>query len=450
MKKYQSQYEKMTQQPVESLVAALAIPTTLSMLVTNMYNMVDTMFVGKLGTSASGAVGIVFGFMAMVQAFGFMFGQGAGSIIARRLGNRDTKTAGKVASTSFFFTLVIGIVIMLIGLHYIKPLVYLLGSTDTIFPYAKTYITYILIAVPFMLCTFVMNNILRFEGKASLAMIGVISGAILNMIGDPIFMFAMHMGIAGAGLSTALSQCISFVLLLFMFLSGKTQSNLSIHNITWKVKDILDIGETGLPSLLRQGLQSVSTVILNSIAASYGDAPVAAMSIVSRISMFIFSVALGIGQGFQPVCGYNYGAKKYSRVRKAFRFTLIISTILIGIFAVVGLLFSSKAIGVFRDDSEVIQFGIPALHYQCIAMFLQPVIVLSNMTFQSVGRKKTASVLSMLRSGIYFIPLILIFSTIFGKLGIQIAQPMSDILSFITALPIIIFFLRRLPQDKEL
>lgn len=445
--KYTTQYDKMTKQPVGSLVITLGIPTTISMLVTNIYNMVDTMFVGKLGTSASGAVGIVFGFMSILQAFGFLFGQGAGSIISRRLGNKDEDSASVVASTAFFSSMFMGLLIGILGTVFNTKMVYLLGSTDTILPYAKTYSLFILAAAPFMTSTFTMNNILRFEGKASLSMVGLMTGAILNMVGDPILMFGLDMGIAGAGLSTAISQFVSFCVLLSMFLSGKTQSKLSVRKITREFNVLFDIVATGFPSLVRQGLQAVSTMILNQQARIYGDAAVAAMSIVSRISFFIFAVGLGIGQGFQPVCGFNYGAKKFSRVKEAFSFTLVAGEVLLGMFAVAGLLFSNQAIAVFRDDAEVIAFGTPALRYQCMALFLNPLIVLSNMTLQSTGQRAWATFLSMMRSGLYLIPMIYILTYTMGARGIQLAQPLSDVLSFATALPVIVNFIRKLPED---
>lgn len=449
-KKYETQYDKMTKEPVSRLVVTLGIPTTISMLVTNIYNMVDTMFVGKLGTSASAAVGIIFGFMSILQAFGFMFGQGAGSIISRKLGNKDDDIASTVASTAFFSSMAMGAVIGIAGLIFNTQMVYLMGSTDTILPYAKTYSMYILIAAPFMTSTFTLNNILRFEGKASLAMIGLMSGAVLNIVGDPILMFGFDMGIAGAGLSTAISQIVSFFILLYMFLSGKTQSKLSIRLFTRDCGIMFDIVGTGFPSLVRQGLQAVATMVLNQQARLYGDAAVAAMSIVSRISFFIFAVGLGMGQGFQPVCGFNYGAGKYKRVKKAFSFTLVLSEILLGTCAIAVLLFSSQAIAVFRDDADVIAFGTPALRYQCIALFLNPMIVLSNMLLQSTGQKLWATVLAMTRSGLYLIPMLYILEAVMGATGIQLAQPVADVLSFVTALPVTLAFLRKLPADEEI
>lgn len=446
--KYVSQYDKMTKEPVGRLVISLGIPTTISMLVTNIYNLVDTMFVGRLGTSASAAVGIIFGFMSILQAFGFMFGQGAGSIISRRLGNKDETTASIVASTSFFSSLFMGALIGITGLIFNTRIIYLMGSTATILPYAKTYSIFIMIAAPFMTSTFTLNNILRFEGKASLAMIGLMSGAVLNIIGDPIFMFGLNMGIAGAGLSTALSQIISFCILLYMFLSGKTQSKLSLRGFTREFSLMFDIVGTGFPSLIRQGLQAISTMILNQQTKIYGDPAVAAMSIVSRISFFIFAVCIGIGQGLQPVCGFNYGAGKFTRVKKAFRFTLITGEIMLGTFAIAGFVFSNELIRIFRDDVDVIAFGMPALRYQCLALFLNPLIVLSNMTLQSTGQKASATFLALTRSGLYLIPLLYLLNAMLGPLGIQLAQPVADVLSFITALPIIVNFLNHLPPDR--
>jgi putative MATE family efflux protein len=439
----------MTQAPVTKLVVTLGIPTTLSMLVTNIYNMVDTMFVGKLGNSASGAVGIVFGFMAILQAFGFMFGQGAGSMISRKLGSRETEDATKIASTSFFSAFSAGLIIEILGLIFMEPMIYLLGSTDTILPYAKQYVFFILLAAPFMASGCVLNNILRYEGKASMAMIGLMSGAVLNMAGDPLFMFVLGLGVKGAGLSTALSQFVSFSILLYMFISGKTQSKISVKRITKDVKDVLEIVETGFPSLVRQGLSSISTMVLNGQAALYGDEAVAAMSIVSRICMFIFSVGLGIGQGFQPVSGFNYGAGKYSRVKKAFFSTFLISECLIGTFALIGICFSGHAIGIFRNDEQVIAIGTQALRYQCIGLLFQPLCLMANMTLQSTGYKAGATFLSMLRSGLYFIPMVLLLSYVWGLRGIESAQTFADMLSFATAVPFMILFFKRLPKDNS-
>ena len=440
-------YDKMTQTPVARLVISLGIPTTISMLVTNLYNMVDTFFVGKLGNSASGAIGVVFGFMSILQAVGFMLGQGAGSVISRLLGKKDNENASCYASTSFFLAFFMGMIIEICGFIFLDPMLRALGSTETILVYAREYVTYILIAAPFMISCFVMNNVLRSEGKASLSMWGLLSGAILNIIGDPILMFGLDMGIAGAGLSTAISQIISFCILLSMFLRGKTQSKLAIRNFSMNIHVLSNIVTTGAPSLLRQGLSSVSTMMLNHAAGIYGDPAVAAMSVVNRIHMFIFSVGLGIGQGYQPVCGFNYGAGKYKRVKKAYIFTLSAGECLIGVLAVLGWFLAEPAIRVFRNDDAVVAIGVVAMRLQCVALFFQPLMVVTNMTLQSSGKKGLAIFTAMLRSGLCFIPTLLLMSRLTGLFGVQSAQPIADILSFMIALPIAVGYFKKLPKE---
>ncbi|MBR5047732.1 MAG: MATE family efflux transporter [Eubacterium sp.] len=443
----EEQYKKMTETPVPKLIVKLAIPTIISMLVTSIYNMVDTAFVGQLGTSASGAVGVVFGFMAINQAIGFMFGQGSGSILSRKLGRKDYDGASRIASTGFFCSFLCGILILVLGLAFIDPLVYLLGSTPTIAPYAKTYITYILISTPMMLSSFVLNNMLRYEGRASLGMIWLLTGSILNMAGDPILMFGCGLGIAGAGLSTAISQVISFFILLFMFYSGKTQSKLRLKNACFRPSVVFDICATGFPSLIRQALASVATMILNKEAGFYSDAAVAAMSIISRVCMFVFSFALGIGQGFQPICAFNYGAGKYSRVRKALVYTMIYAEGLLILVSILVISHSAQIIQVFRDDPEVIRIGVRALNLHCASLLVMPLGTVTEMMLQSTGYRLQASITSSLRSGLIFIPLLVILAKVRGIAGIQEAQPLSYVLAAIPSLIILIWFLRRLPKE---
>lgn len=442
-------FEKMTKWPIPKLVISLGIPTTISMLVTNIYNMADTFFVSALGNSASGAVGVVFGLMAIIQAFGFMFGHGAGSIIARKLGQRDVKSASVFASLSIASCFVVGVAISIFGIIFMEPLMKLLGSTETILPYAKGYGIYILISAPIMMMSFALNNILRYEGKAFFAMIGLTIGGFLNIVLDPVLIFVFDMGIAGAGLSTALSQLVSFFILLFMFISGKTQSELSFSLLKENPKGVFLIMATGFPSLMRQGLNSVATMILNNLAGICGgDAAVAAMSIVNRISFFIFAVGLGIGQGFQPVASFNYGAKIYSRVKNSFYFTLFAGEVLLGIFVIAGMFLSDTLIGVFRNDPQVIEIGTLALKYQLLALFFHPLVICSNMLFQSIGENVKATLLSMLRSGILFIPIILLLTRFFGLWGVQVAQAIADVLAFAITLPMVFAFLRKLPHDE--
>lgn len=442
------QFEKMTQTPIPKLVIQLGIPTTISMLVTSVYNMADTFFVGKDGTSASGAIGVVFGLMAIIQAFGFMFGQGAGSVSSRALGSKDVEKASRYSSTGFFAALSTGVLIMILGLIFITPLMRLLGSTDTILPYARTYAVYILLAAPFMCASCVLNNVLRFEGQALFAMVGLASGGLLNIFGDWLLMSRLHMGVTGAGISTAVSQTISFLILLTMFLRGKTSARLSIHNISRDFRDLLLICRTGFPSLVRQGLTSISTMLLNDCAGNYGDAAVAAMSIVNRICFFTFATALGIGQGFQPVCAFNYGAGKYGRVKKAFFFTLAVGEVFLGAVALIGMQFTGPLIAVFQDDPAVIEIGVVALAAQFAGQLFQPLAVCANMMFQSVGKTGIATLLSMLRSGLFFLPVLLILSALFGLAGVQYAQAIADVLTSVVALPFVIHFLRELKKKE--
>lgn len=445
-----TQYKKMTVTPIPRLVLTLSVPSIISMLVNNIYNLVDTAFVGRLGTSASGAVGVVFGFMAIIQAFGFMFGQGSGSILSRALGHQDKESASLHASAGFFGALLGGLLITVIGFLWLDDIVMILGSTETIAPYAKTYITYILIASAFMSSSLTLNNILRYEGKAALGMIGLMTGAVLNMIGDPILMFGLDMGIAGAGLSTAASQIISWLILLFMFLSGKTESKLSVRKALQAGPAVYgNIMATGFPSLLRQGLNSLNTVLLNAQCALYGDAAVAGMSIVARIIFFAFSIALGVGQGFQPVSAFNYGAGKYSRVRKGYRVTVIISEGIIIVGCTLLLIFSGHLIGLFRDDPEVIAVGTRALRLQALAHLFLPICMTTEMLFQSTGKRLGASFLSALRNGLLFIPLLLILSHFRGIAGIQETQPLAILMSVPVTLPFAMAFFRKLPKEDS-
>lgn len=443
------QFRRMTETPIPQLVLSLAAPTILSMLITSIYNLADTFFVGQISTSASGAVGVVSSLMAIIQALGFMLGHGAGTIISRSLGSRDTTAATRFASTSFFTALVFGVVLAVAGLGTLPHFMMLLGSTETILPHACAYARPILIAAPLMISSLVMNNILRYEGKASFAMIGLVTGGVLNIALDPLFMFVFGLGTAGAGIATALSQSISFCILLSMFLRGKTVSQFRLSTVTREARDFGRILLGGAPSFGRQGLNSIGGMLLNLAARSYGDAAVAGMSIVSRIFLFIISVAIGVGQGLQPVASFNYGARKYRRVRQAAIFTIeaafCMLVVLVGLCWVNG----DALIRLFRDDPAVTAVALPAFHYQCLAMLLQPIIVVANMTFQSVGASGRATFLACCRQGVFFIPLILILPRTHGLFGVEICQPIADVLTFLVSLPFLIAFLQQLGRMDD-
>ena len=443
------QYKKMTETPIPKLILGLAAPTILSMLITSIYNLADTFFVGQISTSASGAVGIVSSLMAILQALGFMLGHGSGSIISRSLGSQNTDAATRFASTSFFTALVFGGVITVAGLLTLPDFMMLLGSTETILPHACAYARYILLAAPIMMSSLVMNNILRYEGKASFAMIGLVTGGLLNIALDPLFIFGLGMGTAGAGLATALSQTISFCILLSMFLRGKTVSQFRITAVTRSPAEFGTILMTGMPSFGRQGLNSIGGMLLNIAARGYGDAAVAGMSIVSRIFMFIISVAIGVGQGLQPVAAFNYGARKFRRVRQAAIFTMGAAFCMLVVLVALCWVDSDALIRLFRDDPDVTAVALPAFHYQCLAILLQPVIVVANMTFQSVGKAGRATFLACCRQGVFFIPLILILPRTLGLVGVETCQPIADVFTFIVSLPFLLAFLNQLSRMDD-
>ncbi len=443
------QYIKMTETPIPKLVATLAVPTVISMMVTNVYNVVDTAFVGTLGNSASGAVGVVFGFMSILQAVGFMCGQGAGSIMSRSLGNKDIEGATRYTSTGFFMSLFLGAMIGICSFFLLDPLVYALGSTVTIAPYAKDYILWILLAAPFMTASLTLNNLLRYEGRAKLGMCGLMTGAVLNIAGDAVLIFGFDLGIHGAGISTAVSQTISFLILLSMFLTGRTQTRIRISCVDIHLKTAGNVAATGFPSLLRQVLNSVATILLNGSAAVYGDAAVAAMSIVSRIAFFVMALAIGIGQGFQPVSSFNFGARKYDRVKKAFWFTWILAEILLVLTVIPVFVFAEPFVRLFRDDLQVVDYAVRALRLQSATLIGVPLTMVTEMGFQSTGQRLLASFSSSLRSGLIFIPVLLLLAHTRGMAGIQEAQPVSFVLSFLVSIVLSRIFLQHIDRARE-
>lgn len=434
-KKKQDQYYEMANAPISKIIPKLAVPTIISMLVTSIYNMADTFFVSQLGTSASGAVGIIFSAMAIIQALAFMIGMGTGNFIARMIGAGNRKLAEELASIAFFTGFGVGLVIAVIGNANIGQLVRMLGSTETIAPYAEAYASYIFVAAPFMICSFIMNNLLRFQGKALFAMVGITTGGVLNMVLDPIFIFGLDMGTAGAALATGLSQFISFCILLFM--CNSREECISIHPKKFKPTLAVygEIIHGGLPSLGRQGIASIATIIMNTMAQPYGDAAIAAMSIVNRFMMFVGSAMIGFGQGYQPVCSYCFGARLYDRVKKACVYCVKVSTIFLLAVSVIGLIFSGNIIQMFRkDDLEVIRIGTLALRLQLLTMPLQGLVVMGgNMTPQSIGYGIRATIVSTARQGWLLIPILLCTVPVFGVLGIQMAQPIADVGTFILA-----------------
>lgn len=443
------QYESLVLAPIAPEIIRLALPSTASMMVSMIYNLVDAFFVGQLGTSAAAATGVLVSVNAAFQAFGFMLGHGAGTNVSVKLGEGDSNAANRFVSTSFFTAIFVSIPIMVGGLLFLEPLMRLLGSTDTVLPYAMEYGKYMFIAGPALAAQCVLNNVMRYEGKAFLSMFGLVSGGVLNMIGDPIFMFGMNLGITGAGLSTCLAQYASFFILLFMFLSGKTIAKLKFSAITHDLNDYALIVKNGFPSMIRNILMTFSSATLAICSSPYGDAALAAMTIVGRIAQVLTSVLMGVCQGFQPMASFNYGARKYARVRESMIFTFKLGEALMIVFGTIAIFFAEPLVQFFRDDPAVIAVGIDALKYQCIAVMIQPLSVVVSMVFQSIRWSGLASFMSMLRSGLCYIPVLLIAPRIFGIVGIQAAQLIADILAFIISVPLAIMFFRRVPADNE-
>lgn len=435
-------YIKMTETPVSKLILNLGIPTTVSMLITNIYNMADTYFVGTLGESAQAATGVLFTVQAVMQGIAFMLGHGGGTFIARNLADKNTQEASKYISTSFFTGGFLGLIIMILGLSLLEPLVLFLGSTQTILPHAMDYGLWILLAAPFIICSFVLNNGLRYEGKAFYAMFGLTAGGILNILGDYILVIRLDMGVYGAGLATAASQVVSFAILLIMY-AKMAQSRISVRFISRDFRVYLSICRVGFPSLIRQGLTSVTVGLLNNVTKPFGDAAIAAMSVVSRYSNFLMCVGLGMGQGFQPVASFNYQAKKYDRVKKGLLFTTAFGLVFIGIMSLVSILLAEPIVTIFQKHPDVISIGAKALRFTAVGMMFMPFSVPVNMLYQSIQQPTISSILSLIRSGAVTIPILLLCVPFMGLLGIQIAQPAADIIAGIISIPFIIRFLRQ-------
>lgn len=444
----QQKFDRMTKTPIPRLIGELAVPTIISMLVTSFYNMADTFFVGKINTSATAAVGIVFPLMAMIQAFGFFCGHGSGNYISRQLGAHNFEDASKMSATGFVTAFVLGLGILVVGFLFTDPLLRIMGSTETILPYARSYMRIILIGAPYMTASLVLNNQLRFQGSAFYSMIGITTGAVLNIVLDPLFIFVLDMGVAGAALATIISQFVSFCLLIAGTFRG---GNLRLNpkDFSPSLKYYQNIVKGGAPSLFRQGLGSFATVCLNLMAGPYGDAAIAAMSIVTRISQFAASVVIGFGQGFQPVCGFNYGTKLFKRVQEGFWFCVKFCTSVLLVAAVCGWIFSPNLIGIFlKTDPLVIEYGSQALRLQALTFPLVGWITIANMMLQTIGKTVKASLLAMSRQFLFFVPVILTLPGFLGILGVQLSQPIADFCSFLLAVPLSISVLREMSHEQ--
>ncbi len=436
-------YEQMTTAPVRGLILRLALPTVVSMLVTALYNLATTFYVGQLSTEATAAVGVAFAAMAVIQAVGFFFGQGSGNAISRYLGARCQKDAAQMAATGFFTGIVASVILVLVALWLITPLCRLLGATPTILAHTQEYLCPILLGSPVMTAAFTLNNQLRFQGNAFLGMAGIVSGSLLNILLQPLFIFVLGWGLFGAAVCTVVCQSISLVILLILN-ATKGSVPLSLKNTTPSRTILSEIIRGGFPSLARQGLACLATLLLNHAAGIFGDAAIAGMSITTRITFMMYAVFLGLGQGYQPLCGYCYGAHRYDRVLAGFRFCTIYGTIGMTLLSVIGFVWAEPLVLLFRDDSAVVDVGSMALRFQLLVYPLNMFVTMSNMTLQTIGRTRPATILASARQGIFFIPLILILPTFLGITGVQLATPIADLGSFLLAFPLVINTLREL------
>ncbi|MBQ9008046.1 MAG: MATE family efflux transporter [Clostridia bacterium] len=444
--------QMMLEAPLNQIIPRLAIPTIISMLITAVYNMADTYFVSQISTEASAAVGVIFSAMAIFQAIAFMIGMGSGTNLSRALGRGDTEATKTYVSCGFFIALILGLLILIAGRLNIHPIVRFLGATDEIEPDAIAYATYIFYAAPFMMCSFAMNNLLRFQGMAMYSMVGISLGGILNVFLDPLLIFGFGLGTAGAAIATALSQFVSFLILLFMCNTRKNTISISVSAFKPTPRVVGNILYNGFPSLGRQGIASVATILINRVAGTISNDPavisatIASISIVNRFVMFINSAVIGFGQGFQPVCGFCYGAGRYDRVREAYRFCVKVATVILLVLAAIAMIFSSSIIRFFRaDDPIVVEIGTFTLRLQLLSLPLWGLYVMSNMCTQSIGYGFTSTLVSSARQGIFLIPTVLILPRLFGLFGLQIAQPVSDVLAFLFAL----FIMRRVMRDLK-
>ena len=434
-------YQKMTQTPVPRLILNLGIPTTISMLITNIYNMADTYFVGTLGESAQAATGVLFTVQAIMQGIAFMLGHGGGTFIARALAKKDTEEATTYISSAFFAGGIVGLLILVLGLVFLKPIVLFLGSTETILPHAMDYGTCILAASPFIICSFILNNGLRYEGKAFYAMFGLTAGGLLNIFGDYLLVMKLNLGVFGAGLATAVSQFVSFIILLILY-RKMAQSRIRFKAVSLDFTLYLRICRVGFPSLIRQGLTSVTNGIMNNVTKPFGDAAIAAMSVVTRYSSFLMCVGLGMGQGFQPVASFNYQANRKDRVKKGLLFTTVFGLVFIGLMSSISIVFAEQIIAIFQKQEDVIRIGSTALRFTAFGMMFMPFSVPVNMLYQSIQKPTVSSVLSLIRSGAITIPMLLVCVPLLGLTGIQIAQPTADIIAGLLSIPFIIRFLK--------
>ena len=444
----EAKYVKMTETPENKLVMEFAVPAIIIMIITSIYNIVNAYFVGKLGTNEAAAVQFVFPVMIIIQAIGLFFGQGAGNYISREMGAKNFENVSKMASTGFYSTVIVGVLLAIVGTILLEPFSLLLGASQATLSGTMDYLLLILWSTPFMASALVLNSILRFQGYATLGMVGIVAGAVLCSFLDPLFIIVLKLGVSGASLSTLLSQFVSFLILLVGCLRAGGIS-IKLRDFTPSPYYIAEMARGGLPSLIKQGLTAVASFLMNKVAGGYGVSAVAAMGYVQRISIFASSAIAGLGQGLQPVCGFNYGAKKYGRVRKSFWFSIKLSTAIMLVLSIIGLLFAPQLIAFFRDDAEVVEVGAYMLRVQCLTYPLISMATIGSMFLQTLGKAARASLLAVARQGMFLIPVLLILTNLFHLRGLQWSQPVADMMAFALAMFFIGGIFRQMLPGEE-
>ena len=429
----------MLNEPISRIIPKMAVPTIVAFLISSIYSLADTYFVSSLGTNATAAVSVNASLDQLIMMCGAMLAVGANSYIARLLGEGKEKKASQVLSTAFYSAFGIGALLTVFGTIFMTPMVRLLGATPTCEAYAIEYATYVLYAAPFMAANFVMNQCLRSEGSATLSMIGMGFGGILNVILDPIFImpWGLNMGVAGASLATAISKWVSFGILIFPYLTRRSLLHLSIRNFS-PAKDIVtEIVSVGSSSMFRSGLAVVSAILLNSIAGSISDSVLAAVGVCTKVMMFPFSVILGFGTGFQPVAGFSYGAKRFDRVRESYRFASVVAFVGAAIMAAFVAIFADTFMVLFAGtDEEMRRIGVICMVSQCISLPVHAWVAIVNMLCAGLGNAKGAMALATSRQGSCFLPILYPLAWMFGAYGIACVQAIADVLSLILAIPI--------------
>lgn len=447
--KADAKYIEMTQSPLGKLITKMAVPSIVGNVISVVYNLTDTFYVGLLGTAASAAVGVVMPIMTAIAAFGLLFGIGAGNKMSIELGKKNIKRAQRLISFAMTAAFTAALVLALLGIAFRSNLVWILGSTASIAPLAKAYMMPLLCVAPFYTLTFVLNPALRFQGLPMDSMIGVVAGAVLNIGLEPLFIFTFHMGIFGAGLATSICQVFSFTLLLLLY-RAKSEVPIDLRMVKPTRSLLREIFNGGFPSLIRNLMLAFSTDMLNVAANPFGDAAIAAMTIVGRIATLTNTVQIGIGQGYQPVCGYNYGAHKFRRVKKGYWLAVFASGIFLITMCVVQIVFAPDLVRIFQSDRQVVEYGTQAMRWMSLTFWLSSYIIMSNMMQQTIGHVVIATIVGLGRQGLFLVPALWILPPHLGFLGVMIARPIADICTLLMTIPMQTYCLRELNDGEKI